>query len=243
MIPTETAAQPSAPPRGIDLPCEDGIPLETPWHCDAMNLLLDNIAYHRRGRDDYFAGGNMFFYYSTRQLRTNDFRGPDVFVVNGADRTRRRASWVVWEEDGRVPSVIVELMSESTRQTDLVAKRELYTRTLNVPEYFCVDPTDRRVIGWRRYRASVEPIEDEGGRLWCSELEAYIGWWEGVYRDPPGDWYPRLFDVRGTLVPTEREAAGADALAQSRRAETAEAELARLRAELQALRNDTTPPA
>lgn len=231
---TDSALGVVQPPRGADLPYDDGAPLESPWHRDAMNLLIESVNYHWRGRTDYFAGGNMFFYYSTAQARTHDFRGPDVFVVNGADGTRQRNSWVVWEEDGRVPNVIVELVSESTRRIDVEDKLALYTRTLLIPEYFCVDPSERRLYGWRRYKASVEPIEDENGRLWCSELEAYIGWWEGTYQHPVRSWLPRLFDVRGNLIPTFREAAEADAA-------KAQAELVRLKAELQALQPSIPP--
>jgi hypothetical protein len=99
----------------------------------------------------------------------------------------------------------------------------------------------------------VEAVEDEGGKLWSAQLEAYIGGqWEGtdvLHGIHSPMWYPRLFDVRGNLIPRFREAAEADAereklnaIAQTKRAETAEAELARLRAELAALRTPPTTP-
>lgn len=240
MTPPATAADTlppeldALPPRGADLPYDDGVPLESPWHRDAMNMLIENVDFYRLGRDDYYAGGNMFFYYSTSQAKTHDFRGPDVFVVNGADRTRPRNSWVVWEEGGRVPNVIVEMVSESTRRIDLIDKLELYTRTLLIPEYFCVDPVQRRIVGWRRYKASVEPIEDEDGRLWCSELEAYIGWWEGYYHAPPTGWFPRLFDVHGNLIPIFKEAARAEATKAQAEATKAQAEASKAQVELAA---------
>jgi hypothetical protein len=263
---TPTDAPPTLP-RGIDLPCEDGIPLETPWHRAAMSVLLDSIEYHRRGRHDYYAGGDMFVYFSPEMVKTYDFRGPDVFVVNGVDGGPYRRSWVAWEEGGRLPDVIVEITSDSTARIDRVDKLELYSRRLAIPEYFITDPDSRSVVGWRRYNGTVEPIEDEGGKLWSAQLEAYIGGqWvgtDGRFIPHTPMWYPRLFDERGSLIPTPREAAEADAerekqnaerekqnaerekqnaLSQTRRAESAEAELARLRAELNALRSPPSTP-
>jgi Uma2 family endonuclease len=52
----------------IDLPKEDGVPLESGWHRSQINLLIDSVLHHWHGRDDFFAGGNMFIYYSLRQL-------------------------------------------------------------------------------------------------------------------------------------------------------------------------------
>jgi Uma2 family endonuclease len=59
----------------IDLPSEDGEPLETNWHRLQINLLVDIVKEHWRGRTDYFAGGNMFIYYSLEQARNHDYRG------------------------------------------------------------------------------------------------------------------------------------------------------------------------
>ncbi len=215
MTPTDIAVDPVAPPRGIDLPCEDGIPLESPWHRAAMDVLDDSLAHHRRGRHDYYAGGNMFVYFSPEMVKTYDFRGPDFYVVNGVDGRPYRRSWVAWEEGGRLPDVIVEITSDSTRRIDQVDKLELYSRRLAIPEYFLADPDTRTVVGWRRYNGTVEAIEDEGGKLWSAQLETYIGGqWEGTndrhcIRSPM--WFPRLFDERGRLIPTLTEAAVAEA--------------------------------
>ena len=108
--------QTKAPPVGFDLmmlelPTEDGVPLESNWHRIEMNLLIDSIHYHWRQRSDYFAGGNMFIYFSAEQVRNRDYRGPDFFVVTGVDGSRERGAWIVWEENGRYPNVIIEPVS------------------------------------------------------------------------------------------------------------------------------------
>ena len=42
-----------------------------------------------------------------------------------------REAWVVWEENGRYPNFIFELMSVSTRQNDLTTKKDLYAHTFH----------------------------------------------------------------------------------------------------------------
>ena len=117
------------------LPAEDGIPMETNWHRLAMNLLIESIHAHWRDRNDYFAGGNMFVYFSMDQVRRKHYRGPDVFVVLNVDGTRDRDSWIVWQEDGRYPDVIIELASPSTIRTDLGMKKTLYEQTFRRESY------------------------------------------------------------------------------------------------------------
>ena len=49
-----------------NLPVEDGEPLETNWHRIQINLLVDLTNQLWYDRTDFFAGGNMFIYYSAR---------------------------------------------------------------------------------------------------------------------------------------------------------------------------------
>src|SRR5690349_6825156 len=64
----------------------DGIPLESHWHVLQIHLLIDSISYWFRFRDDFYAGGNMFIYFSEEQARNRDYRGPDFFYVDGVNR-------------------------------------------------------------------------------------------------------------------------------------------------------------
>lgn len=208
------------------LPTEDGIPSETSWHRIQMNLLIDIVHHHWHGRDDYFVGGNMFVYYSTKQVRNRDYKGPDFFLVKDVDGTHSRDKWVVWEEEGRYPNVIVELMSASTARADLTTKKELYAHTFHTANYFAYDPLNKRLYGWHNPQDSrgYEEIEpDEDGWLWSSQLNAWVGLWQGTYQKVEATWV-RLYDRGGQLILT--------------RAEAAEAEAASLRAELQRLRRD-----
>src|SRR6186997_1625798 len=87
--------------RSVELVADDGVPMETAWHRDNMNLLINSLKHHLRPRTDFYVGGNMFIYFSLQQARNRDFRGPDFFYVKDVAWNPHRPYWVVWEEDGR----------------------------------------------------------------------------------------------------------------------------------------------
>ncbi|MCP4698501.1 MAG: Uma2 family endonuclease, partial [Gammaproteobacteria bacterium] len=134
---------------GADLPYEDGIPLESDWHLDAMNLLIDILGHFWRDRSDVYIGGNMFVYFDPKQHKKYNFCGPDFFVVKGAAGKHRRDSWVVWEENRRAPNFVVELASPSTAEFDLDGKKDIYEQKLKTPEYVIYDPATKTLSGWR----------------------------------------------------------------------------------------------
>jgi Uma2 family endonuclease len=237
----------------LDLPEEDGVPMESDWHRSQMNALIDVVRYHWRERKDVFVGGNMFIYYSFRQARNQDFKGPDFFFVKGIESNHQRGKWVVWEEDARYPNVIIELMSPSTADEDLGRKKKVYETIFHTPNYFCYDPDSEMLYGWHLNGAGYAPLQpNERGWLWCEEFEAWLGLWDGVVYQTEGRWL-RFFSPDGALIPmeseaereraetereraeTERERAETErerAETERERAEAAEAEIARLRAEL-----------
>jgi Uma2 family endonuclease len=83
------------PPTEDELPYDDGMPMETQRHALQLQLLIDPLRLHWTERQDVYVGGNMFVYFSLEQMRRQDFRGPDFFVVLGVPK-RERKSWVVW---------------------------------------------------------------------------------------------------------------------------------------------------
>jgi len=206
----------------LELPSEDGIPLETNWHRIEMNLLIDSVHSLWRDRNDYFTGGNMFIYFSLEQVRNRDYRGPDFFVVKGVDSMHSRDSWIVWREGGRYPDVIVELASSSTIDIDLGIKKRLYERTFRTPEYFCYDPNENQLRGWRLELDEYVAIEsNEEGWLWSQEMGVWLGTWQGEFQRVNAAWL-RFYTSDGQLVLTRSESG-------AQRADVAEAELARLR--------------
>jgi Uma2 family endonuclease len=250
-------------PLPFELVLDDGKPLETEWHTLEFPLLRELIgrAMAEQDRTDFYAGGNMFVYYSVGQAREvaeevtkglpeKAFRGPDVFWVGGVEPTRERKVWLAWEEGGRLPDVIVELLSPTTAYKDRTEKRDLYARVFRTAEYFLCDPETRELEGLRLAGRFYQPIPpDENGRLWSEQLGAALGFWQGVVDGRKRDWL-RLFHPDGSLVPTQEELTEAErqraeaerqraeaerqrAEAERQRAEAAEAELARLRALLE----------
>src|ERR1041385_6789063 len=95
---------------GIHLLESDGVPMDSIWHYNSMSLLIAITTHLNRHRDDFLVGGNNFIYFNPNQARNLDYRGPDYYYVkDGVDRSRKRKYWAVWEENGRLPDVILEL--------------------------------------------------------------------------------------------------------------------------------------
>src|SRR5688572_15797907 len=120
------------PPNADELPYSDGMPMESERHVSQMNLLGLPLKHHLRNRPDTYVGMNMFVYFSAEQRFNQDFRGPDVFVAVDV-RPAERLRWVVWEEL-KGPDVVIELLSESTRITEMTEKKQVYQDYLRVPE-------------------------------------------------------------------------------------------------------------
>ncbi len=211
-----------------DLIFDDGEPMESNRHRLAMNVLIRSVYAILAEREDYFVGGNMSIYYSSEQAKNRDFKGPDMFVVLDVDGTRSRQGWVVWQEEGRYPDVIIELMSSSTANTDLTTKKAIYERTFKTANYFVYDPFNPASLqGWhlganQRYEA-LKP--NEQGWLWCEALQVWVGSWEGTLERETAPWL-RFYDATGQIYPLPEELAQQQAeLAQQ------QAEIERQRAE------------
>lgn len=204
-------------PRMEDLPYEDGIPLETNWHREQMNLLIETLCLHWHDRPDFFAGGNMFIYYSPNRLKTEDVHGPDFFVVKGVRQDRQRLSWVVWEEQNRTPDLIMELVSASTRREDEGRKKERYQTMLRTPEYILYYPDKQRLVGWKLVGGTYQPMaKDARGWLWSNELELWLGTWQGFSKNAEYNTWVRLFDADNRMLLTGIEIAAIEADARSR---------------------------
>ena len=233
---------PTPRPTARQLPSDDGEPMDTPWHRLNMHLLIDQINSRWRHRDDFYTGGNMFVYFGDREVFHKDFRGPDFFVVSGGvDRLKERDSWVAWEEDDRLPDVIVELASESTIDVDRVVKHAVYSKRMHCREYFIYDPSEDRLQGWQLGPGyEYLPLDqDDDDRLWSDVLGCSLGTWDGEYSEHAARWL-RMYELDGTLAPTRLEQTEARLVTERDALRAQEGEIARLRAELAALRD--TPP-
>jgi Uma2 family endonuclease len=203
----------------------DEPPLETELHLRQIMLLLQCLEWLWPDRNDFYAAGNLTIYYSPRQKKSEYFRGPDFFVVLGCERKTRK-SWVVWEEDGKYPNVIIEILSESTAKTDKGLKKIIYQDTFRTPDYFWFDPYTLEFAGFHLLDGEYQPLQANAqGYLWSQQLRLYLGIHQGLLR-----W----FTPDGKLVPTLEEST---AQAQEKAAQAQE-KTERLAAKLRELNID-----
>ncbi len=194
-------------PTEDDLPFGDGIPLESLRHRIAIELLTDLTQSHWRKRvTEFFTGGDMFVYYSLQQARNQDYRGPDFFIVDNVDGTRERKSWLVWQENGRYPDLIIELLSPSTERVDKTTKKFLYEQTFHTSEYYCYEPFTHELTGWHLVNNQYQRQKHNAhGWLWSNLLQVWLGTWQGTFRGITCGWL-RFFDSHDNIVPTQVEA-------------------------------------
>ncbi len=225
-------------PGAHELPFDDGEPMESDRHLQEMNLLIGSLRHAWRDRDDFYVAGNMFVYFSETQIRKNDFRGPDVFVVLNTSK-RERLSWVAWEENGRLPDVVIELLSESTRDFDRNGKKAIYARQMGVPIYVYFDPFSLEFEGFeldKRTREYRPLAKDARGDIRCAPLGLSLGIRKGVHADIEADWL-RWIGPDGEVLPSAEEEASRSASraeAAERRADDLAARVAELERELRA---------
>ncbi len=173
-------------------------PLETDLHRLQMTLLIQCLEWLWRDRNNFYASGNLTIYYSPRQGKSEQFRGPDFFVVLGTER-KTRTSWVVWEEFGNYPNVIVEILSPATAETDRGLKKQIYQDTFRTPDYFWFDPNTLEFKGFQLVGGQYQELQPNSqGWLWSQQLELYLGIDESKLR---------LFTAQGQLVATPEEVA------------------------------------
>ncbi|MEM9004253.1 MAG: Uma2 family endonuclease, partial [Cyanobacteria bacterium P01_F01_bin.86] len=235
-------------PQVADVQCpptdlwSDEPPLESDFHRDQIDLLIQLLRWWWRDRQDVYISGNLTIYYNEEQLKSRDFRGPDFFVVFGTENKPRK-SWVVWGENGQYPNLIVEILSASTAKVDRGLKKELYQNTFRTPEYFLFDPQDFTLEGFQLLKGHYEPIQPNAqSYLWSEQLGLYLG---------KHDNKLRFFTAQGQLISSPEERAEQEqqraeqerqraeqerqrAEQERQRAEQAEAQLALLRAQMKA---------
>jgi Uma2 family endonuclease len=204
--------------------CDDEPMAETEFHLEETIYLIEALKDRFRDAQDVYVGGDMFLYYVEGVPQR--VVAPDVFVVLGVPKRKRRI-YKLWEE-GRPPSLVIEVTSEDTRNKDLGPKKELYER-LGVQEYLLYDPLgdylNPRIRGFHLVNGLYAPMaSDKDDSLKSSTV--------GLTFRMEEESRLRLIDTR-TGQPLLR---GEEARELARRAQSTEEELAHLRAELERLR-------
>ncbi|MGH9833316.1 MAG: Uma2 family endonuclease [Blastocatellia bacterium] len=213
-------------------PETDGEPMaETDAHRQLMVDLIESLKTFFAGKADVYVSGNLLLYYVPGDNQKSV--APDVFVVRGVGKRKRRI-YKLWEE-GRAPSVVIEVSSKETKKKDLGEKKDLYAQ-LGVREYFIFDPEYKLKPPFRAFRLSGDQYVElavTGGRVRSDEL--------GLELVNTGQIL-RLFDPqtgRILLTPEEEAEARLEAATQAEqaeeRAEQAEERAALLAAKLREL--------
>lgn len=194
---------------------------ETDKHRELMAYLIAALKIHFSGQPNVYVSGNNFVFWQEGKpkLRVS----PDTYVVFGPD-SRLRDSYMSWKEGGALPSVVIEVTSRSTQREDVETKLPLYEQTLKTPEYFLFDPTGDylkpRLQGYRLIDGRYVRLELTENRLYSEQL--------GLDLMQVGETL-RLYDpITQKLLPTPQE--------QAEQIEEGGVEIARLRAEIEALR-------
>jgi len=208
--------------------------MDTEKHRRQAAILTESLDLAWADRDDVYVGANMFVYFSQLQIKKNDFRGPDVFIV--LDTTRRvRKSWVVWEEGGRTPDVVIELVSPTTEDVDRGEKMRIYAKLLHVANYFIFDPLTLRLDAYlldARTGEYTRIVPNADGDVACPRLGLRLGVRHANILGVDEDWL-RGLDPHGRVLETPDEQARNEARLRSdaeKRLADALAEIERLKA-------------
>lgn len=213
MNPTETAmatAQKKA--AEVEYPESDGMPMaESDLHRKVMFELIEKLTSRYADRDDVYVTGNLLVYYVEGKPLYS--LAPDCFVAFGV-RPGDRTIYKTWEE-GKFPSVVFEVTSKTTEREDVLKKFRVYRDIWKVKELFLFDPTEEylvpSLIGYRMSRGELKPVKLVDGKVPSKEL--------GI-----------TLERDGTRLLLRDAATGEPVMT------AAEAEVARLRKELDALR-------
>jgi Uma2 family endonuclease len=148
---------------------------------------------------------------------------PDCFVVFGVPK-RGRTMYLGWQE-ARMPNVVIEVTSKYTEQEDKYTKVRRYERDWQVEEYFVFDPGQEYLNpplqGYRLVRGKFTSLKPSSGSLTS-----------------------RVFGITltadGTRLVLRDTTTGEELLTATEQRAATEAEVARLKAELDALRRKPT---
>ena len=218
-------ADPQLMTTEIHYPETDGKPMaETESHLDQMMDLIHCLRKWFRDDPRVYVAGNLLLYYEEGNPQASV--APDVFVVRGVERGRRRV-YRLWEE-GKGPDLVIEITSKSTRLEDLGTKRALYA-DMGVREYFLYDPLGEWLTPalalYRLEGRDYVPIEAGTDRFTSQVTGLEFGAVRG---------FLRAFDpATRRMLPTPDEEGEARAEAEEARAEAekARAEAERAKAE------------
>jgi Uma2 family endonuclease len=243
-------------PRVVVYPTGDGKPLgEDESHVRETLNCIQFLQFWFRNRPDIYVIGNNFVYWNEGHPR--DRVSPDCYVVFGVEK-RIRPSYKSWEEDGKLPDVVFEFTSKSTMRQDIDRKFALFGEVWKSREYFLFDPNREYLKpplqGYTLVDGQYVPLELVDNRLHSEQLGLDLvmnGSYLRFYDPVLGEYIPTLAESAEQTLSARRSVedervrfedsqrlvreARVQLDAARHRTSEAEAENARLRAEVEAL--------
>ena len=209
----------------IVYPDSDGLPMSD------NTRQFEYIVYVKKGVDwlfsddpQVFVGGDLLWYpvEGNNKLR----QAPDVMVAFGRPKDER-GSYQQWKEENVPPQVVFEIISPGNTIPEMTRKFQFYER-YGVEEYYIYDPDRLSLGGFLRQKDRLEEIEAIEGwvspRLTVRFTLNQDGGLE-LYR-PDGRLFERYEEIAARAERAEQ------------RANQAEAEVDRLKAQLRAMGQD-----
>ncbi|MGA9378749.1 MAG: Uma2 family endonuclease [Phormidium sp.] len=193
-------------PSSEELPSSDDTPVDNELQVLIPSLLSAVLALIWQNREDWFFGINMGVYYDLAKSAIV----PDAFLSLGVERfvgEQGRLCYVLWDEDGVVPSLVLEVVSK-TYNAEYEQKKLDYAQ-IGVLYYVVYAPTRQRR---RRQRLEVhrlvngEYVLQSGDIIWMPEIGLGIGRERGTYQAFTREWL-YWYDENGNRYKTPEEIA------------------------------------
>jgi Uma2 family endonuclease len=162
-------------PTAEDLPCSDETPVDSEIQERIPSLLHFILAELFADRSDWFFGMDMAIYYHPDLPPVV----PDGFLSIGVDSVKEdnenlRSSYVLWEENGILPQLVIEVVSKNYRG-EYNTKKDLYEQ-IGVLYYAVYNPIRKRKASLEIYRlVNGKYLPVIGNPVWMPEIGLGIG--------------------------------------------------------------------
>lgn len=190
-------------PSSAELPDSDDTPVDNELQDLIPGLLKLILGQVWKNRMDWFFGVDMGIYYDPDKPAIV----PDGFLSLGVERIldeELRLSYVLWEEDNRVPLLVLEVVSKTYRG-EYTKKKNMYAQ-IGVLYYAVYSSLRRRRPPLEIYRLiNDEYVLQSGNPLWMPEIGLGLGRERGLYQGIVREWL-YWYDQEGNrfLTPDER---------------------------------------
>ena len=189
-------------PTADDLPESDETPVDSEIQETLPNLLKFILAAIFADRSDWFFGIDMGIYYNPDVPAIV----PDAFLSLGVETMKceaLRSSYVLWEEKGVIPQLVLEVVSQTYRG-EYTTKKDLY-EGLGVLYYIVYNPIRKRKPSLEIYRLiNGKYLPVIGSPVWMPEIGLGIGKEKHTYHGRHREWL-FWYDEDGKRYPTPQE--------------------------------------